>query len=77
MISVIFLFTKNFIIKLTLGLSLRYSYHLGDFHPDILIEAILIKKRVMVYTVLMSVGFASIISTRVLLKGAFPAGTRR
>ena len=34
-------FTKTFIIKLTLGLFLRY-YNLGDFHPDILIEAILI-----------------------------------
>ena len=46
MISIIFLFTKNFIIKLTLGLFSRYSYILGDFHPDILIEAILIKKSV-------------------------------
>ena len=46
MISVIFLFTKNFIIKLTPGLFLRYFYILGDFQPDILIEAILIKKRV-------------------------------
>ena len=44
MISVIF-FTKNFLIKLTLRLFLRYSYILGNFHPDILIEAILIKKR--------------------------------
>ena len=44
MISIIFWFTKNFIIKLTLGLFLRYSYILGDFPPDILIEAILIKK---------------------------------
>ena len=26
----------------TLGLFLRYSYNLADFHPDILIEAILI-----------------------------------
>ena len=43
-ISIIFWFTKNFIIKLTLGLFLRYSYNLGDFQPDILIEAILIKK---------------------------------
>ena len=27
-----------------LGIFLRYSYNLGDFHPDILIEAILMKK---------------------------------
>ena len=40
-----FLVTKNFIIKLTLGLFLRYFSILGDFHPDILIEAILIKKK--------------------------------
>ena len=46
-ISIIFWFTKNFIIKLTLGLFLRYPYILGDFHPDILIEAILIKKACM------------------------------
>ena len=46
MISIMinFWFTKNFIIKLTLKLFLRYSYNLGDFHPGILIEAILIKK---------------------------------
>ena len=44
-ISVTFLFIKIFIIKLTLGLFLRYSYILGDFYPDILIEAILIKKQ--------------------------------
>ena len=44
MISIIFWFTKNFIIKLTLGLFVEYSYILGDFHPDILIEAILLKK---------------------------------
>ena len=42
-ISIIFWFTKNSIIKFTLGLFLRYSYNLGDFNPDILIEAILIK----------------------------------
>ena len=47
MISIIAWFTKNFIIKLTLGLFLRYSYILGNFHPDILIEDILIKKRVL------------------------------
>ena len=46
MISVIFWFTKNFIIKLTLGLFLRYSYILGDFQPYILIDAILLKKSV-------------------------------
>ena len=44
MISIFVWFNKNFIIKLTLGLFLRYSYNLGDFHPDFLIEAILIKK---------------------------------
>ena len=43
MISIIFWFTKNFIIKLNLGLFLRYSYNLCNFHPDIPIEAILIK----------------------------------
>ena len=32
-----FWFTKKFIVKLTLGLFLKYSYNLGDFHPDILI----------------------------------------
>ena len=47
MISIIFWFTKNIFIKLTLGLFLRYPYNLGDFHPDILIEAILIKKSVL------------------------------
>ena len=45
MISIIFWFTKSFIIKLTLGLFLIYSYNLGDF-TDIHIEAIHIKKRV-------------------------------
>ena len=44
MISIYFWFTKIFIVKLTLGLFLGYSYNLGDFQPDILIEAILIKK---------------------------------
>ena len=44
MILIILWFTKNFFNKLTLGLFLRYSYNLGNFHPDILIEAILIKK---------------------------------
>ena len=40
-----FWFTKNFIIKLTLGVFLRYSYNLGDFHPDILIKNSVYKKR--------------------------------
>ena len=40
-ISIIFWFTKNFIITLTLGQFLRYSYILVDFHPDILMEDIL------------------------------------
>ena len=44
MISIIFWCTKNFIMKHSLRLLIvRYSYNLGDFHPDILIEAILIK----------------------------------
>ena len=51
MISIIVWFTKNFIIKLTLGLFLRYSYILGDFHPDILTEAVLIKERVFLLAV--------------------------
>ena len=46
MISVLFWFTKNVIIKITLGLFLRYSNNLGNFHPDIFIEAIFIIKNV-------------------------------
>ena len=43
LISITFWFTnKFFLIKLTLGIFLRYSYNLGKFHPDILIGAILI-----------------------------------
>ena len=44
LISVIFLFTKIFIVKLTLGLFLRYSYNLCDFYHDILTDAIPYKK---------------------------------
>ena len=46
-ISIIFWFTKNFIVKLTLRLFIRYSYILGEFPWYSYIEAILIKKRVL------------------------------
>ena len=35
-------------VKLALEVFLGYSYEMAYFHPDILIEAILIKKRVLV-----------------------------
>ena len=44
LIALVFWFTKHIPMKFTLGIFLRYSYKLGNFHPDILIEAILIKK---------------------------------
>ena len=40
---------KLFFIKLTLVIFLRYSYNLGKFHADILIDIILIKKRVFTF----------------------------
>ena len=46
MISITFGLLRISLSKLTLGLFLRYSYNLGDLHPNILIEAILIKKSV-------------------------------
>ena len=45
-IFIIFWFTKNFYYQThPMGLFLRYSYTLDDFHPNIRIEAVLIKKK--------------------------------
>ena len=46
-------------IKLTLEVLLGYSYDLENFHPDILIEAILIKKRVPLVSPLSGEPFSS------------------